>query len=431
MAEHIIGSPVPRMRQDLEITPISHQGQPMVLFSDALGLSQESFVVSPLILLIASLFDGSRPVKEIQQELTKQKIALSETEVQKVVDELKQHGLLETSETLDHRQKLYEKFKQSNLRQFFPKTRGLPENPLDLGRLFNRFFKDPKGPGEPFSGSPSLEPAIGLVCPHIDFFRGGPVYAWSYGELAKRKVPDVIVAVGVSHFTPRSPWVMTEKNYETPFGPMEVEKSLYAEIRKVLWYDPAEEEIVHAKEHSLEFQALWLKHRWLKDTPKWVPVLCSNFDTFCNGGAPSKIPTIEEAIRSIGKILENRARNGQRIMILAGIDLAHVGERFGDELQITDELKTKIETLDRESMQDAMRLEADKFFLSGVGEGSWRKICGLSALYTSLRWIRALSGGKVQGKLLSYDQAADPNGGIVSFASAVFDGEHGVKEKLP
>ncbi len=420
--ESIIGGTIPPLRQDLEMTPITHEGRPLVLLSDLLGLDEESLAVSPAVAMIASLFDGQKRAADIAADLAAQKALLSEAEIQSLADQLAKHGLLDTPEAREKRRRLLKEFSQSPRRAFRAKARGLPENPLEFGAFLGGFYKAPKGPGEEPPPTVSGTPPLGLVSPHIDFFRGGPLYAWAYLELAKHPPPDVVVALGVAHLSPRSPWVLTRKAYETPHGPLEVDESLYEEIRGALWYDPLEEEWVHAKEHSLEFQALWLKYLWRKDAPKWVPILCSSYERYCTDRPPSSVPTIEGALEKIGRALRARRERGQRVLILAGVDLAHVGRRFGDDRDVTPELQKEIETLDRASLEKALALDADAFFRTGTGDGAWRKVCGLSALYTSLRWIKALSNGKTPaGRLLAYGQAPDPAGGVVSFVSAVFE----------
>ena len=99
------------------------------------------------------------------------------------------------------------------------------------------------------------------------------------------------------------------------------------------------------------------------------------------------------------------------------------GPHFGDELEPGSELSGRVEAEDRASLAHALKLDADAFYLSVVKDGHWRKVCGLSALYTALRLIEAMRGKNAPGaagELLSYGQASDPRGGIVSFASAVF-----------
>lgn len=402
--------------------PASKDGHPLVVLSDALGLDLQSVVVSPPVVMIAALFDGKKKAADIRAEIVKHKIVLTEAEIQGIADQLSQFGLLETPKVQELRKERLDRFKNSPVRHFIPAQRGLPENPLDISVFLGKFYEDPKGPGPLLSIKEFAAPPIGVVAPHIDFFRGGPLYAWSYGELAKRQPPDVIVSLGVAHISPRSPWVMTKKSYATPFGAVEVDESLYEDIRQKLWYDPLEEEWVHAKEHSLEFQALWLKYIWRDKTPKWVPLLCSSFERFSNDKSPSTVESVEKALKEIGGLLAERAKKGQKIMVLAGIDLAHVGPKFGDDMEVTDDLKKKIEDLDRASLENALKMDPDKFFLAGVGDNAWRKVCGLSALYTSLRWMKALNNDSpLQGKLLAYDQQPDPAGGIVSFCSALFD----------
>jgi AmmeMemoRadiSam system protein B len=191
---------------------------------------------------------------------------------------------------------------------------------------------------------------------------------------------------------------------------------------KKMWYDPRADEWVHKNEHSLEFQAVWLRYLWREKTPPWIPILVSSFERFSADDVPSKIPTIEKALKDFGEVLRAQQQKGRKVMILCGIDLAHVGPRFGDDIEITPELKKKIEEEDRKSLVDAMALDADSFYRSVIADEHWRKVCGLSALYTGLRLIKDLGGSTSQfGRLLTYGQAPDPAGGIVSFASAVFD----------
>ncbi|MDD5630061.1 MAG: AmmeMemoRadiSam system protein B, partial [Elusimicrobia bacterium] len=266
------------------------------------------------------------------------------------------------------------------------------------------------------------EPApLGLVAPHIDFERGGPLYARSYQALSESRPPDAVVALGVAHMSPNSPWVMTPKAFATPYGEVALHRELYDELRSALWYDPRDDEWVHRNEHSLELQAVWLRYLWREKTPPWVPILVSSFERFASDQAPSKVETVEGALTKMGEALRRRARKGERIMVLAGVDLSHVGPRFGDQKAVTPEAKKLAETADRAALEQALRLKADDFYLSVVAGGNPRKVCGLSALYTALRLIQALAGDSpAEGRLLAYSQADDPAGGFVSFASAIF-----------
>ncbi|MBI5631257.1 MAG: AmmeMemoRadiSam system protein B [Elusimicrobia bacterium] len=413
-------SPLPAMRRDVEAVPIEHEGSPMFLLQDSEGISPEPIAVSPTAMLVASLLNGKSTAAELQAAFTKATgTVLGLGEISSLVSELGRMNYLETSEVAERRKAIWEGFLKSPARPAVLSGSAYPKEGLELAQALGKFFVDPKGPGKPLADKPALPRApLGLVSPHIDLDRGGPSYAWAYGALSEAPPPDLIVALGVAHASPNSPWILTRKSYETPYGSLDTSLELFQDVQDLLWYDACADEWAHRREHSLEFQALWLKYLWREKTPPWVPILVSSFERFAPDRAPSGVETVETALRRIGERLAERGKK-QRIMILAGVDLAHVGPRFGDDVEVNAELKLRVEAADRETLEQALKLDADAFYLSAVAGGHWRKICGLSALYTGLRWIKAL-GGEGPGKLLSYGQAPDPAGGLVSFASAIF-----------
>lgn len=410
---------LPALRRDVEILPIEHEGRPMFVFQDPEATTDGSIAVSSAGMAVASLLDGTRTLGELQAALKQAAgVEVKREDIQRLVDQLGRAGLLETEAVLEKRRRTLRDFAESKVRKAALRGLSYPQDTLELAQQLGAFARDSKGPGRNLPEHPGAGPApLGLVAPHIDFHRGGPAYAWAYRELADREPPDAIVALGVAHASPPSPWVMTPKEYETPWGAMAVDRDLYKDIAGALWYDPVADEAVHRKEHSLEFQAVWLRFLWREKTPPWVPILCSTFERWASDRAPSTIKTVEEAVGEIGERLKKRSK-ARRIMILAGVDLAHVGPRFGDDLELNPALEKKIEGEDRASLARALKLEADPFYLSVVADGHWRKVCGLSATYTALRWLKAL--GAPEGRLLTYGQAPDPAGGIVSFASLIY-----------
>lgn len=414
--------PIPPLRADLEAVPIEHEGETAFYLRDLEEIATRSVALSPGGLLLASLFDGRRSASELQGALmTRGGALLDPGEILKLASDLEEAGLLETGAVAAKRQEALEAFKKSPVRKPALAGASYPEDTLELSKWLGSFYRDPKGPGKAPPERPSGKAPVGLIAPHIDWHRGGPAYAWAYGALAEREPPDAIVALGVAHASPASPWAMTRKAYETPFGPMAVHDGLYKDIAAALWYDPAADEEAHRREHSLEFQAVWLRFLWRERTPPWVPILCSSFERFCPDKPPSSAPSVEKALERIGETLKRRAEEGLRILVLAGVDFAHVGPRFGDQVQLGPEVERRIESEDRRSLERATALDADGFYAATVADGHWRKVCGLSATYTAARWIKAL--GASQGRLLAYGQAPDPSGGIVSFASAIYDHE--------
>ncbi len=403
--------------------PAEEDGQPIFVLRDLEELTDKPLALSGGGMMLISLLDGVRNAGQIREHFLKNNGA--EIEIPVILDlvgALDQAGYLETPAVAEKRKKMLETFKASGRRPAAFAGASYPAEPLALSKSLDKFFTAENGPGKALASGATRAAPLGLVAPHIDYARGGPSYAWAYQALSERTPPDVIVALGVAHVSPDSPWVFTPKTYETPFGPMEVDASLYNDLSRAVWYDPRADEWTHKNEHSLELQAVWLRHLWGDKTPPWVPILVSTFERFSPDEAPSRIPTIDKALKDLGAVVRAHQAKGRRVMVLCGIDLAHVGPRFGDEVEITPELEKKIEDEDRKSLVAAMSLDADGFYKSVVADDHWRKVCGLSSLYTGLRLIKELGGdGTPPGRLLAYGQAPDPAGGVVSFASAVFD----------
>ena len=422
MSDKNVGAPLPPLKAGIEAIEIEHEGQPMVLFRDQEGINDTPVAVTLPGFVVAMLLNGTNTATDVQSQFSKTTGGLiQENEIMSLVQQLDKADLLETPGLQARRKKVWEDFKNSSVREAFMMGSGYPDQPLELAAFLGRFFKDPKGPQKEVAASDSKPAPLALVAPHIDLHRGGPAYAWAYQALGECAPPDLIVALGVAHMSPNSPWAMTKKDYETPYGPMKVDLPTFEALQKVLWYDVTVDEWVHRREHSLEFQALWLKYLWRDKTPPWVPILCSTFERFSPDRAPSSIETVNRAIDDMAAVLLKIAEGGKRVMVLAGVDFAHVGPRFGDELELNADLEQRIEKEDRQSLDHALKLDADPFYTSVIADGHWRKVCGLSATYTSLRLVKALAGTqKVEGKLLTYGQAPDPAGGIVSFASAIY-----------
>ncbi|MBV9079801.1 MAG: AmmeMemoRadiSam system protein B [Elusimicrobia bacterium] len=420
MSEQEPANPLPPLKAGVEAIQFEHEGKPMVLLRDQEGLADDAIGVTLPGFLIAMMLSGKNTVSDVQTAFAKTTGALvSPEEIQGLVKELNRAELLETPEVAAKRLKIHDDFMKNPVRRAMHEGGGYPASPMDLAVYLGGFFRDSKGPGKEVPSQPLGASPQALVAPHIDLARGGPAYAWAYQALGELSPPDLIVAFGVAHASPPSPWVATKKSYATPYGPLAVDEGLYKDFQSALWYEAASDEWVHRTEHSLEFQSLWLKYLWREKTPAWLPVLCSSFEQWCPDRAPSTVKTVDEALKRFGAILRERQKAGQRILILAGVDLAHVGPRFGDEIELTPEVGKKIEDEDRKSLEKALAGDADGFYLSVIQDDHWRKVCGLSALYTTLRLLKEISP-TASGKLLTYGQAPDPMGGIVSFTSAIY-----------
>jgi len=232
-------APLPALRQALEAIQIENDGQPMVLLRDQEEITQQAMALSLPGFLIATALNGHNKISDVQSLFAKTTgSVVSPGEIQGLVNHLEKADLLETEQVREKRIRAWKEFGESPVRKAHHVGRGYPKDSLELAATLGKFFKDPKGPGLEVPSTPTQKlPPVGLVSPHIDFARGGPAYAWAYQALAQSPPPDVIVALGVAHMSPNSPWVMSNKSFETPYGELGASQDLFEELKKTLWYD--------------------------------------------------------------------------------------------------------------------------------------------------------------------------------------------------
>jgi AmmeMemoRadiSam system protein B len=231
--------------------------------------------------------------------------------------------------------------------------------------------------------------------------------------LAERSKAETFLILGVAHAAPPVPFILGEKDYDTPLGKVPVDRDVVSALKKRVPDWGADHEGLHRTEHSIEFQAVFLKYCLGGRPFRIVPILCSAFEPLCDSKSPQRVPSIEDRV---GALCEAFERGGEQVAVVSGADLAHVGPRFGDREPVSKELVRWMEDEDLKSLTHAEKGRAEDFYQSVVADGNRRKVCGLSSIYSALRLLNQ------SGSVLRYGFAPDPAGGIVSFASMVYPG---------
>lgn len=147
---------------------------------------------------------------------------------------------------------------------------------------------------------------------------------------------------------------------------------------------------------------------------KIVPILCNSFFRLVEQGkSPSEDEKITVFLDSISGIVSEL---GESVCVIAGADMAHVGPKFGDREPVNEHKLNTIKERDIVSLEHSESMDAEGFYRSVEEEKDWRRICGLSPIYSLLRTV-----GASRGKILDYDQALEPDtGSVVSFGSVAF-----------
>lgn len=301
--------------------------------------------------------------------------------------------------------------------------------------------------GESRAPEPTLPATTGgtlraIAAPHVSPDGGVAAYSAAYAPLDRSFADKVFVILGTSHYGAPERFGLTRKPFVTPFGRLEVETSWVDELVREGGPSVALEDYCHATEHSIEFQCVFLQHALgrtgvsrvapldkplgeLLDKPsdkpsdepplRILPVLCGPlFESLTSGRPPEENESVARFYDALRAIAE---REGDRLVFVLGIDLAHIGTRYGDEEPVTahTDLMETIAFRDRERLDRACAGDARGFFelvAPGQDELRW---CGYSPLYTYLR-----AQPRARGTLRHYDQWNIDEESVVSFAALEF-----------
>ncbi len=246
-----------------------------------------------------------------------------------------------------------------------------------------------------------------LVAPHIDPWRGAVGYGHAYGALAAALPPeaDTFVLFGTSHAPMREPFALCRKAFDTPFGEVQAdEASIDALAKRATGFDPYADQFDHKREHSLEFQVVFLR-AILRDRPfRIVPILAGLGAAQATGEDPARDARVVRFLDGVRALVEERPGS---VVLVAGADLAHVGPRFGDADPFDAGKRAELEHTDRESLDRAVSLDPSGFWEHVAGDLDERRVCGLAPIWSLLRSLSA-----ARGRVLHYEQTVDAEDGI-------------------
>jgi MEMO1 family protein len=381
---------------------------------DPLGFSAEYLFIEPIALFICTLFDGTHSSRDIQQIVKETYgIVVREDMIDGLIHQLDSCLFLENGHFYKKREMIITDFKKQKRRSAIHAGGAYESDPEKCREQLDSFFVSEKGPGLPDSSSPSGK-LCGLVAPHIDLHRGGICFAHSYAELARENRADIFIILGIAHSPTRKSYVLTDKDFETPLGTLLLNRDIAGAIKSKCTHDFYVDEYVHKNEHSIEFQALFLKYLYPNRDITMVPVLCSSmYESIINGTSPYEDNEVREFVDILKTIIQEYR---ERICLIAGVDFSHVGKRFGTEINLSAGAQGTLEKTDQAYLESILLGDAENFIKLIAKEQNKTNVCGVPALYTLLKVLEP----KVS-KYLGYDQAVDEvEDSIVSFAGAAF-----------
>ncbi len=110
-------------------------------------------------------------------------------------------------------------------------------------------------------------------------------------------------------------------------------------------------------------------------------------------------------------------RHRENLFWVLGIDLAHIGRRYGDQLiaRANEDEMLEVQEQDLERLAAVCDGQSDEFFEQVAPEQDRLKWCGFPPLYTFLRAVP-----EARGEVLRYQQWNIDDESVVSFAALEF-----------
>lgn len=395
----------PRLRRGLDHFPSWMPQHPGVILRDPRRYADELRYVPDFLVSALDALDGRTPRAELARRLARRGLgaARAAEELDALLEVLDEDGYLEGPRFLARRDAKHDAFAAAPIRAALHAGSGYPDEPEALAQTLQGYLASVPGP------RPTRpRPWRALAAPHVSPFGGPHAYGAAFRELGPHLREHTFVLLGTSHYGPPDRFGLTAKPYQTPLGTCRVDTAAVEALAAAAPEVTIRDDYCHAIEHALEFQVVFLQHCVAPDV-RIVPILCGPLTC-----APEALPEAEQPAlgRFFAALTALQAARDDLTWIL-GIDLAHVGERYGHGFSAT----AGTGVMDEVEREDRGRLER---VLAGDVEGFWQLAhpaedgtnwCGTSTLYTFLRAVP-----HVRGELLRYDQwNIDPRS-VVSFA---------------
>jgi len=398
---------LPRLRTNLDFIPSPVPDRPGLVIRDPYQYSNASLIVPPGLIACLEFFDGEHSSLDLREYLVRNTGQLEVGEIEAhLLDTLSSAGFLEDEAFLERKEDAERAFAEAPVREPSHAGSGYPDEKSELIRTFDEYLT-----GDPPAAKEKL---IAIAAPHVSPFGGVDAYRAAYSALSPSDADRTFVILGTSHYGAPDRLGLTRKPFRTPFGETIPDTRIIDEILLKSGDAAAMEDYCHAIEHSIEFQIVFLQHLYGPQI-RVVPILCGSYaSSIYHGGAPEANDHVNRMLGALGEIA---AREGDRLLWVLGIDMAHMGRRYGDSFAAAAE-RGEMEEV---ALRDRARIERME---SGDARGFWDlvqqnhddlKWCGSAPIYTFLQAVP-----QARGRLLRYQQWNIDDQSVVSFAGMSF-----------
>lgn len=384
----------PRLRP-LDLRPIMRDGRPYVAVRDPLRLSDQLLLIPQPLAAALALCDGTRDLRAIRAALmVRYGVRVDEEALRSLIAALDEMYLLENERFREAEARALERYRRAPFRPPMLAEEVYPGDPEALRQRIRQALAEvPEEDPEP--------EGRGLLSPHIDYARGGRIYA----QVWKRAAPfvreaDLVVIFGTDHYGEDRSITLTRQHYATPFGVLPTARAVVDALAQAWGEEDAfAGELRHRGEHSIELATVWLHAIRDGEPVELVPILCGPFVSFMQEDRdPMSDPRISRFVETL-----RTAIAGHRAVIVAAGDLAHVGPAFGGRpLDLRGRARLKAD--DEALIERMVAGDAEGFFAEIRRTRDRNNVCGVSPIYLALRTLEPTVGKRVGYALCPADE---------------------------
>jgi hypothetical protein len=397
-----------RLRRDLDLMPSPVEDRPGLLMRDPFHYSGATLIVPSELVQCLEFFDGEKSELDLREYLVR---SSGQLEVNGLIDHLQQTlsqaGFLEDDSFAQLKEEKQRAFAAAPLREPAHAGTGYPDDPAELSATFSEYLRGPARPQEPG------RTVRAIAAPHVSPFGGVETYRAAYSAFSPDDADKTFIILGTSHYGEPDRLGLTRKPFVTPLGETLTDQGLVERLEREAPGAIAED-YCHAVEHSIEFQVVFLQHLF-GPRIKIVPILCGSYArSLYLGGKPEDDDRVRRALGTLGDIA---AKESARLRWVLGVDMAHMGARYGDRFEAMAEEREMIPVRERDLKRIAS-MEA------GDARGFWDQVqenrddlkwCGSAPIYTFLKAVP-----EARGRLLHYHQWNIDQQSVVSFGAVEF-----------
>ncbi|HEY6341019.1 MAG TPA: AmmeMemoRadiSam system protein B [Bryobacteraceae bacterium] len=401
-----------RPLRSVDFLPSPVPDRPGLLIRDPFRFSDAVLIVPPALVSCLQLFDGEHSELDLRAHLVQ---LTGELDVSGLAAHLTRTlsdaGFLEDEQFERRKLEAERNFAAAPERLAVHAGSGYPAEEEELRKTFAQYM----------NGSSLISPAenhhesrLAIVAPHVSPFGGVDAYRAAYSALTSADADRTFVILGTSHYGQPDRIGLTRKPFVTPLGAAAIETSIVDRLAAEAGEGALMEDYCHSIEHSIEFQVVFLQHLFGPGI-RVAPILCGSFARSFLGGNP---PEADEGVKcALGALAELAAREGDRLLWVLGVDMAHMGRRYGDSLSA----HANQGEMELVALRDRARIERME---RGDAQGFWELVsenrddlrwCGSAPIYAFLRAVP-----QARGSLLHYQQWNIDPASVVSFAGMRF-----------